>query len=326
MPLSALEKIFLNLLRDRPWTTLSYKVVIDFTNGGYFSRRSSEKNFIGNVPRVEDGQRARLAARVVERAQDRALIAARGDKAKKNPNTGESVAGPVTLSDEELAEVALREAALASLLLLSSWEIACHARWVAPDGLMMSAAAFAILLMARSLNAPNPKWWLRAAAVAVGICTAAKYPGGILLPFLGKKDEERRAEADVQKLTDQHIAEIDKALAANRDAYKIWLEKALGFAGIKDAKARAQAVFDLEVKIAQASWPAADRRDHDRQGGGEVRGGPEGHHPEPVVSRHRDGAELGEFHAPGVVHQDLVEVLQSGHGRRRPFMVRHMCG
>ena len=76
------------------------------------------------------------------------------------------------------------EAALASLLLLSSWEIAYHARWVAPDGLMMSAAAFAILLMARSLNAPNPKWWLRAAAVAVGICTAAKYPGGILLPFL----------------------------------------------------------------------------------------------------------------------------------------------
>jgi len=28
----------------------------------------------------------------------------RGDKAKKNPNTGESVAGPVTLSDEELAK------------------------------------------------------------------------------------------------------------------------------------------------------------------------------------------------------------------------------
>ena len=57
------------------------------------------------------------------------------------------------------------EAALASLLLLSSWEIAYHARWVAPDGLMMSAAAFAILLMARSLNAPDPKWWLRAAAL-----------------------------------------------------------------------------------------------------------------------------------------------------------------
>ncbi|MFH1524480.1 MAG: CocE/NonD family hydrolase, partial [Chloroflexota bacterium] len=28
----------------------------------------------------------------------------RGDKAKKNPNTGESVAGPITLSDEELAK------------------------------------------------------------------------------------------------------------------------------------------------------------------------------------------------------------------------------
>jgi uncharacterized protein len=28
----------------------------------------------------------------------------RGDKARKNPNTGESVAGPITLSDEELAK------------------------------------------------------------------------------------------------------------------------------------------------------------------------------------------------------------------------------
>ncbi len=28
----------------------------------------------------------------------------RGERAKKNPNTGESVAGPITLSDEELAK------------------------------------------------------------------------------------------------------------------------------------------------------------------------------------------------------------------------------
>jgi putative endopeptidase len=56
----------------------------------------------------------------------------------------------------------------------------------------------------------------------------------------------------------------DKALATDRAAYKVWLEQALGFAGINDAKARAAAVFDLETKIAQASWAAADRRDQDK--------------------------------------------------------------
>ena len=61
-----------------------------------------------------------------------------------------------------------------------------------------------------------------------------------------------------------YYLKADKALAANRAAYKVWLEKALGLAGISNAKARAAALFDLEVKIAQASWPAADRRDQDK--------------------------------------------------------------
>ena len=61
-----------------------------------------------------------------------------------------------------------------------------------------------------------------------------------------------------------YYLKADKALATDRAAYKVWLEKALGFAGVKDAKAQAQAIFNLEVKIAQASWPAADRRDQDK--------------------------------------------------------------
>ena len=56
----------------------------------------------------------------------------------------------------------------------------------------------------------------------------------------------------------------DKALAADRAAYKVWLEKALNLAGIPDAKSRAAAVYDLEVKMAQMSWAAADRRDQDK--------------------------------------------------------------
>ena len=56
----------------------------------------------------------------------------------------------------------------------------------------------------------------------------------------------------------------DKALAAARAAYKIWLEKSLSLAGTADAKSRASAIYALEEKIAEASWPAADRRDQDK--------------------------------------------------------------
>jgi len=52
----------------------------------------------------------------------------------------------------------------------------------------------------------------------------------------------------------------DPALAAARDAYKKHLVDMMTLAGMKDAQKRADAVYALEVKIAQAEWPAADRR------------------------------------------------------------------
>ena len=55
----------------------------------------------------------------------------------------------------------------------------------------------------------------------------------------------------------------DKALADTREAYKSYLAQMLGFAGVKDA-ARAAAVYDLEYALAQASWPAADRREAEK--------------------------------------------------------------
>jgi putative endopeptidase len=56
----------------------------------------------------------------------------------------------------------------------------------------------------------------------------------------------------------------DKALAETRDAYRKYLATMLTLAGAKDADKRANAVFDLETQIAQASWPAADRREADK--------------------------------------------------------------
>ncbi|MBV8135013.1 MAG: glycosyltransferase family 39 protein [Deltaproteobacteria bacterium] len=73
------------------------------------------------------------------------------------------------------------EALFSALLILSSWEIGYHARWIAPDGLMMSFSALSLLTMIVALRSPRPQWWLCLAAVAVGLATSAKYPGGVLL-------------------------------------------------------------------------------------------------------------------------------------------------
>ncbi len=56
----------------------------------------------------------------------------------------------------------------------------------------------------------------------------------------------------------------DPALTATRDAYKKYLANMLALAGTPDAAARAQAVFDVEAKIAQAHWTRAENRDESK--------------------------------------------------------------
>ncbi|HTW35109.1 MAG TPA: M13-type metalloendopeptidase [Rhizomicrobium sp.] len=56
----------------------------------------------------------------------------------------------------------------------------------------------------------------------------------------------------------------DKELAATRDAYRAHLVKMLTLAGLANADARAQAVYNLEVEMARAHWAAADRRDAEK--------------------------------------------------------------
>ncbi len=53
----------------------------------------------------------------------------------------------------------------------------------------------------------------------------------------------------------------DAALTSARDAYKKYLSAMLTLAGVKDADARAQAVYDVEAKIAQVHWTRAENRD-----------------------------------------------------------------
>jgi putative endopeptidase len=56
----------------------------------------------------------------------------------------------------------------------------------------------------------------------------------------------------------------DESLAKTRDTYRAHLAQMLGFAGHPDAETRAAAVYDLERQIAEASWPAADRREAEK--------------------------------------------------------------
>ena len=55
-----------------------------------------------------------------------------------------------------------------------------------------------------------------------------------------------------------------KALDAARGAYRAYLARMLDFAGVKDAAARADAVYALEKDLATASWAAADRREAEK--------------------------------------------------------------
>src|SRR5579871_2648214 len=61
-----------------------------------------------------------------------------------------------------------------------------------------------------------------------------------------------------------YYLKTDKEIVATRDAYKKYLAQMLTIAGVKDAAARAEKVYALELAMAKASWPVADRRDADK--------------------------------------------------------------
>ena len=56
----------------------------------------------------------------------------------------------------------------------------------------------------------------------------------------------------------------DKDIVTTREAYKEYVEQMLAIAGVKDAAARAEKVYALELAMAKVSWPVADRRDADK--------------------------------------------------------------
>ncbi len=72
------------------------------------------------------------------------------------------------------------QATLAAGLVGFSWEVGYHARWIAPDAVMMQLGALTLLAMHLALSRGSPRWsWV--AAGAAGFACGTKYPGGALL-------------------------------------------------------------------------------------------------------------------------------------------------
>lgn len=72
------------------------------------------------------------------------------------------------------------EALFAAGLLASSWEVAYHLRWTAPDGLLLQLGALT-LAAALAATERRSRAWARLAAVAAGLACGAKYTGALLL-------------------------------------------------------------------------------------------------------------------------------------------------
>jgi Dolichyl-phosphate-mannose-protein mannosyltransferase len=70
---------------------------------------------------------------------------------------------------------------LAAALLLLSWEVGYHARWIAPDGPMMTSMTFAALGAVMTLKSPHGYRWLIFTAVMAALTMNAKYNGGLVL-------------------------------------------------------------------------------------------------------------------------------------------------
>ena len=72
------------------------------------------------------------------------------------------------------------EAMFAVLFFTFSWEMVYHARWIAPDGILMQfgALTFFLLSLARRTSSRNLLYF---AAIAAGFGCGAKYPGALLL-------------------------------------------------------------------------------------------------------------------------------------------------
>ena len=72
-------------------------------------------------------------------------------------------------------------AAFGGALYLLSFQLAYHARWIAPDAIMASFTALFVLLLLIAWDAPESRWRAHLPAVGAALATSCKYQGAVLL-------------------------------------------------------------------------------------------------------------------------------------------------
>ena len=94
------------------------------------------------------------------------------------------------------------EGLVAAALVAGSFEIAYHARWVAPDAILMQFCAMSALGCVCALRTRRTSAWLTLAAVAAGLAAGTKYTGGAcLLPVVVVALGEPRRVAALARVT-----------------------------------------------------------------------------------------------------------------------------
>ena len=85
-------------------------------------------------------------------------------------------------------------ALLSSSIVALSWEVAYHARWIAPDTILMQFGALFLLCVIQAYRHPQHRGWLWASVIVAGLATGTKYPAGLLLlPALGLIYQQTRS-------------------------------------------------------------------------------------------------------------------------------------
>ena len=79
-----------------------------------------------------------------------------------------------------------KRALMTALVLLSSFELSYHSRWIAPDTLLLLFGMTTFCCLARAVNAQKgSQKWYSLAAIAAGCACGSKYPGGLfILPLV----------------------------------------------------------------------------------------------------------------------------------------------
>jgi hypothetical protein len=74
------------------------------------------------------------------------------------------------------------EALVAAIFLGTSWEVGYHARWIAPDAILMQFTALSLVTLFSALRSRERRlFWLCASAVVAGLACGTKYNGALLL-------------------------------------------------------------------------------------------------------------------------------------------------